>query len=523
MKNYLAIKGWKASEIIMAVYVIAVLAGMPLFVTDAYYHINVDKYYYYCGACALLIPALIMKLRERPSIKGFLENLSLGEKALLIYWAIAGLSTLLSDYLYEAFWGNEGRFSGFCLMTIYMLAYFIISRCYRPHPICMYACMAAACLAFAFGVTDYLSMDIFHFKENMRQEQVHQFISTVGNINFYASYAGMIAGAAAAIYGTWTKKRGAVLWFFLMTASFIGVVIGNSDSAYLGLGALFGFLPLYLFKDRQGIRRYFMMLSSLLLALSFYKVLAICFRDTVMQPDGVNRVVVGMNAFFVVCVLFWCATGVIYAVDYRLHREKEELGEKAKKIWMIFLLIAAVGLGAILIDANLLGHGNRYGSLGNMLVFNDHWGTNRGFAWRKAMEHYMEFPLLKKIFGYGPETFGIISHFQDLQESKAFSGELFDNTHNEYLQFLVTIGPVATAAYMVFLALSVRDMLRVHCSPYIMGMGFGVLCYSVQAVVNLNQPTSTPFMWTFLSMGIAEYRRYTLKKEEEPIRNGEEI
>lgn len=516
--NNFTIKGWKASEILMVLYITAVLVGMPLYVTNAYYNINVDKYYYYCGACVLLIPVLILKALEKPSVKGFIKNLTSAEKALLVYWFIAALSTVLSDYLYESFWGNEGRFSGLFLMTIYLLAYFVISRCYRPSPICIYAGMAAACLAFGFGVTDYLSMDIFHFKEEILREQVHKFMSTVGNINFYASYAGLIAGAAGAIYATWTKKFGTVVWFFLMTGSFVGVVVGNSDSAYMGLAVLFGFLPLYLFKDRQGIRRYLMMVSSLLLAFAFYKWCAMRYEDIIMRPSGFNRMVVKMGSFFKLCMGFWALTAVVYGADYKLHRQKQELGKKARIIWGIVLLAAAAGIAGILIDANVLGHGDRYGSLKDMVVFNDYWGTNRGFAWRKAIENYRKFPLIRKVFGYGPETFGIISFFHDLQESTMFSGELFDNAHNEYLQFLITIGPIATGAYILFLALSVRDMLKCHCSPYMIGMAFAVAGYAVQAVVNINQPTSTPILWTFLGMGIAEYRRFTLQSQEETIR-----
>jgi len=517
MKNNFTIKGWKASEIIMAIYVTAVLTGLPLVTTNAYYNIDVDKYYYYCGTCVLLIPVIVLKALEKPSIKGFFKNLTLAEKALLAYWILAGLSTVLSDYVYESFWGNEGRFSGLFLMTIYLIAYFVISRCYRHHPICLYACMLAGCLAFAFGVTDYLTMDIFHFKEQMIQEQLHKFMSTVGNINFYASYACLVAGAAASIYTTWTKKRSVAIWFFLMTFSFVGVVVGNSDSAYLGLGFLLGFLPLYLFKNRRGIRRYLMMVSSLLAALSFYKLCAIRYADTILLPSGFNRAVVNMDSFFTACLVFWAVTAIVYAVDYKLHRQDQELGKKAKVIWGAVLLMAVAGIAGILIDANLLGHGARYGSLSDMVVFNDYWGTNRGFAWRKAFENYREFPLIRKIFGYGPETFGIISYFRNLAETVAFSGELFDNAHNEYLQFFITIGPVATVAYIMFLVLSVRDMLKCHCSPYIVGMAFAVSCYAVQAFVNINQPASTPIMWTFLGMGIAEYRRYTLQKEEELI------
>ena len=88
MKNNITIKGRKVSELLMWLYITAVLVGLPLFVTNAYYNINVDKYYYYCGACVLLIPILILKALERPSVKGFFKNLSAAEIALLIFWVI---------------------------------------------------------------------------------------------------------------------------------------------------------------------------------------------------------------------------------------------------------------------------------------------------------------------------------------------------------------------------------------------------------------------------------------------------
>ena len=161
----------------------------------------------------------------------------------------------------------------------------------------------------------------------------------------------------------------------------------------------------------------------------------------------------------------------------------------------------------ILIDANLLGHGDRYGSLSNYIVFNNDWGTHRGYIWRTAIENYKNFPITQKILGHGPDTYGIVSLFNNLQESAALYGELYDSVHNEYLQFFVTIGPIGTAAYIAFLALSVRDMIKYRRGNYVVGITFAVLCYCGQALVNINQPASASIMWTLLAMGIAECRR----------------
>ena len=84
---------------------------------------------------------------------------------------------------------------------------------------------------------------------------------------------------------------------------------------------------------------------------------------------------------------------------------------------------------------------------------------------------------------------------------------IFDNAHNEYLQFLLTIGPIGLAAYLAFLISSCRNMMkRLAANPYIAGCLIAVLCYAFQAIVNLNLPIATPMMWLLLSVGMAAAR-----------------
>lgn len=504
MKSY--IKSLNRSQLLMAVYLILVLVGLPLSVHHAYYDIGDTKYYFYCGASILLIPILFLTLKAHPSIQQFFRTLSLGEKALLIYWVVSALSTLFSPYRFEAFWGNEGRLSGLFLMTIYVIAYFFITRYYKPHPLFMYACMLAGTIVFALGITDFFNLNLLHFKDNITYQDNLDFISTMGNINFYAGYGAVIVGLAAGIYTTCSKLSDALIWFFLMLFSFIGLIIGNSDNAYLTFGVLAAFLPLYLFQNRLGVRRYFMMISALLFAFLSVKTLSVRFAGIVWELNGIPSIILRWNGFIYFCLTFWALTAILYGTDYLLHRQAGNWGKKLQILWGIFLCIAAVGLIAILIDANFMGHEDRYGAVRNYVVFNNDWGTHRGFVWRKAIENYKNFPLLQKILGLGPETYGIISYFKDISESSSLFGELFDTVHNEYLQFFVTIGPIATGAYIIFLGSSIWDMVKNHRSPYVIGAAFGVFCYCGQAIVSINQPGSTPIMWTLLAIGIAESR-----------------
>ena len=79
MKNF--IKEQKAYEIIIIIYLVVVLFGLPLVVHNGYYNIDVTKYYFYCGASVLLVPVLILKLKEKLSVREFFQSLSIAEKA----------------------------------------------------------------------------------------------------------------------------------------------------------------------------------------------------------------------------------------------------------------------------------------------------------------------------------------------------------------------------------------------------------------------------------------------------------
>ena len=89
------------------------------------------------------------------------------------------------------------------------------------------------------------------------------------------------------------------------------------------------------------------------------------------------------------------------------------------------------------------------------------------------------------------------------------TGLWFDNAHNEYLQFLLTIGPIGLLFYLVFLVSGCLQMLR--CSlkkKYITGCMFAVICYCFQAAVNLNLPITAPLLWGMMSMGMAAVQNH---------------
>ena len=71
---------------------------------------------------------------------------------------------------------------------------------------------------------------------------------------------------------------------------------------------------------------------------------------------------------------------------------------------------------------------------------NDTWGTNRGYIWKLVARIYDNFPLMNKLFGYGLIHLELSRISSYLEEMIAQCGQKFDSAHNEYLQYLITIG-----------------------------------------------------------------------------------
>ena len=119
-------------------FVLSMLAVFPVVFKNYYFDILRVKYYYYlisAGVLAVLLGGALIYIitADKRYFKGSIlqgarlhwkeENGTLLARmpyiGILAFLAASAISTFTSDYLYEAFWGNEGRFSGLFLLLIY--------------------------------------------------------------------------------------------------------------------------------------------------------------------------------------------------------------------------------------------------------------------------------------------------------------------------------------------------------------------------------------------------------------------
>ena len=531
-----------ASNVIVGLWVMAMFTIFPLIYNDFYFDILQTKYYTVLTLSIIMILALIVicgfaggfknffdKLKSKGFALWFKEEFSIWDICIMIFWLMSALSTAFAGrFIMEAITGDKGRYSGLLLISIYVILYFIVSRMFSFGKVYFTVFLAVSIPVCLFGYTDYFNMDILGFKEKISPEQWPIFTSTIGNINTYTAVLAFYIAIAGTLFITTPFKsdngRGEsivkiVFYYVIMLMNFIALAMGTSDNGYLTLAAFFGLVPFVAFRTMEGVRRFILTIFTYLLGIKIIQLINISYAGKVLGISGLYDFISDFKYLDLIIVALAIVVIIMYVLEYRKkekRRDNEALLRSLRYIWLAILVIifAAIVFMGMKINSDVTAAKEKYGALADYFVFNDSWGTFRGYIWRAAVEEYMKFPLLHKIFGSGPDTFGLYIGLLRNEEMTSVTGQFFDATHNEYIQFLFTLGPIATIAYILALILPSVEALRTRLFylrdntmlPYLYACAIAVICYATQAVVNLNLPVVTPFLWIFLSIMVAILR-----------------
>lgn len=531
-----------ASNVIVGLWLLAMFTIFPLVYNYYYYDILQTKFYTVVILTVLMILALIVisgfgggfknffdKLHSKGFSAWFKEEFDIWDICITVFMVMTVLSTLFAgQFIRQAVTGENGRYSGLFLISLYVAIYFILSRLFSFSKVYFTVFLAISIPICLFGYTDYFNMDILQFKENIDAAQWPIFTSTIGNINTYTAVLAFYIAISGTLFITSPLDNGKnkgesigklVFYYLIMLMNFIALAMGTSDNGYLTLAAFFGLMPFVAFRSMEGVRRFVLTIFTYLLGIRIIKLINTVYSDKVLGISGLYDFISDFKYLDLVIVLLLIAVISMYFVAYKNKKnakDNEALLKTLRYIWLGIIVIVFLGLIflGVKINSNVAEATAKYGSLANYFIFNDSWGTFRGYIWRAAIEEYMKFPLLHKIVGSGPDTFGIYISLLRNEEMQSVTGQIFDATHNEYIQFLFTLGPIATVAYILGLIMPSVKALRTKVMylrdssslPYLYASAIAVICYATQAVVNLNLPVVTPLLWIFFGLTVALLR-----------------
>ncbi len=364
-----------------------------------------------------------------------------------------------------------------------------------------------------FGITDYFQMDILHFRPDASAiTAMWSFTSTIGNINTYTAYVGMVMGLAAIMFVLEKRFWKQVWYYFCLVISFFAIIMGRSDNAYLSLGAVFILLPFLLFSSKEGIKKYLFITASFFTVIQVIDILNQQYAGIVVGLDSLFSIITNFSGLHYVVFFLWMLTLILWFFCKKF--PSKTIPAKGSvtlvHIWSALILVSLLIICILFWDANMGGHAERYGSLGRYLIFNDTWGSHRGYIWRRSLWMYQQMPFVHQLFGCGPDTYGCLVNQTIMLEVQNTMGNYLDNAHNAFLQYLITMGLTGMITYMFFLITVFRHLFRNHKkNPYILGILLATICYVFQSLVNLELPVVTPSFWLLISMGMAVCQKTT--------------
>lgn len=395
------------------------------------------------------------------------------------------ISCLLSDGGGEAFFGNEGRQLGGLFLLLCIGAYFFVARFYCESQIVYWTFLLANIGMWILVILNFWGIDLFGMYLNLAEYQYTYFIGTMGNININAGYTGVVTAIMMGFYYL-AKERLTKICFW--TASFVGMYAGyatRSDSWLLSVGGVYILLLLLAIKDREKLQIWWK------LSFCFF------FSSVAMKATVEWNQIFGWNQVRIENlreqnVLYGLLDGKVLVVQavlllllfFMIRTPIVQIFEK----WGGKILAVLLCFGVIAISVRIF-------------PLDDSFGSNRGYIWKRTMQNFVQCPIVKKLFGCGPNCFLLSFDEATIAEMNERFLAPFLDAHNELLQFLTTTGICGVIGYfgmqLSLLLMCIKG--RKEKKELLLGC-IGIFAYVVQGLVNNPQVFTTPLFFIFLGV-----------------------
>lgn len=474
------------SYTVTGIYFLLVFLMFPLYVEDWYQDMGTCKWKFYLYAtvpclAVLLLCRLLGAVRKRFALAGAgsREGRCRKDYSICDFWVgCYGICVLISFWFggnREAAWmGADGWYMGVAAQELFVLSYFIISRSEIPTVLFLGCNVAGSGICFLIGILQRLGFDLLNLYDGMPDVALSNFLSTIGNRTWMSGYACAVFPIGVCLFWrsgwqTRTLSEGQaggeagnrsqhLLWGFYSALAFMGLAATYSDSAYVGLGAVFFLLGVF----SLGSGRKLLSFCQVLLlwfgsALFMCALRAIC-GDRVRDARGLTCYVYEWKWMLAGLLLCALVTGLVYRKYFRKGNRKAE-EPSARRIGRVRrrclvgagILCILLVLFVLLNTAGVLERLFHFTVRNRYLYFDEAWGDDRGWTWRMVCRMFMGLPLFQKLFGVGADCLAAYSYGRPDYAAQFYAfweDAILTNAHNEWLNLFFCQGIVGGLAYL---------------------------------------------------------------------------
>lgn len=513
---------------ISLIYLAIILLIYPLYIHDGYYDILQVKFKFFwvltlaytvIMLAFLLLHALTLKngMRKPLYFSLFIREEEGKKKPFLatdipffFLILIFLISMIHSGYIYETWWGSTGRYMGSFTWLLLFFAYFFVSRFYRFKKIHLLFLSISIALQAAWGISDFFWMNLFHFFDLVEDKSLWStFAGGIGNINGYTSLMISYTGLFAGLYLGEKKWKWSLLFLLMYAYTLLAAFYGMSDNVVFALFVLFLVLPFFCFGKKERL------LNCLDLYLAFFlmmKFATFFIPETGSSYNGGDKGFFLQLGFTTIPFLAIAVLGILRLVITKL--KEESIGKVLRPIYILVLIFILLAVVFVFYDANVSHHLSFLESYSNYFRFDDNWGSGRGFIWKMGLDYFShKMPFNQVLLGYGPDGYYMLTndHYKVAISQSPFSA--IDNVHNEYLNFLLTIGILGLIAYICFIIFFLKTLFTKKewdgeqsftQTAFPFATGLCLLCYLGQAVINIAVPMVLPVIFILAFIGLGE-------------------
>ena len=438
-----------------------------------------------------------------------------GTDICMVLFFISGvMSFIMAEDKKNAFTGAQGRYCGLAFMILIFIMYIIVSakvsNMEKMWSLISMVFVLVSSVTFIIAILQNIGFDPFKLLDGINRKQRNIYVSTFGNIDIFGSFICIALPLFMGLYVTEKSNIKRIVYGIGVFAGFMAFIPANADVVFAGVGAaIIAVLFATVYMER--VNRLF---ELVMLGSGGY--LGMVLLRMLVGTNGAK--ITGFNRLAehpaLLVIIFAVVLFIRLIIQVYINRNKTEIyiNENKSEVYInkqkngtgIKLIIALAVVIISVIAVIIYGRKNNLA----MFDFNDKWGSYRGYIWRRVTGLYGELPFVQKIFGHGNESIRSLMDERFYDEMLQVTGTVYDNAHNEYLQYLVTQGLLGMLSYVgVVVTAAIAGVKKIKKSPYILGLLLAVVSYGVQAIFNVNQCITTPYMFLMTAMLIGTCRR----------------
>lgn len=510
-------------EYLVAAVMTAMCVAVSFYAKEGYNQIGNAKFAAYrtvmgIGLALFLVSGIVllfvrMRGRQRgaePFAAGFRrylkEGLSVTDFCVLAYLLFSTIAVASGGFYGDALWGSFGWNMGWMSQLSFVLIYLSVSRFGKYYRVILSAFCGAAFVAFLIAVLHRMLIDPIGFYDGLQGYQMAQFLSTMGQATWYASYLVVALPVGIAVFLFAEKTVWRVLGGVYTAVGFASLVTQNSDSAYF---ALAGFMLVFFsvcVKKRETLNRFAEVCTLFFAAGKVMHFLMQIHPNPDLEYDFITDLILNGT-------VTWILLGLCLLLCLFLYVRRNRPYQAVQMQWMsrAVLLAATVILVGIVLLIVLQSKGVLPDGLASMLSavsyfnWNDAWGNGRGRIWSFAVRVFAGESVLHKLFGVGPDCLSSYVEAVHSEEARLLWGDkILTNAHNEWLTMLINTGIFGVLSYIGIFGTAVRRYLRAWQQDYLLvGVAASTVSYMAYNFFCYQQVCCTPFV--FLLLGVGEY------------------